>query len=43
MYAGEFSVAKTRTPGGKPYQLMNLPYYLATKIPEYLVYFMDNF
>jgi len=43
MYAGEFSVAKTRTPGGKPYLLMNMPYYLGTKIPEYLAYFMDNF
>jgi len=43
MYGGEFSVIKTRTPGGKPYQLMNMPYYLGTKIPEYLAYFLDNY
>ena len=27
MYAGEFSIEKTKTPGGTPYILMNLPYY----------------
>jgi predicted AAA+ superfamily ATPase len=43
MYAGVFSVVKTRTPGGKPYILMNMPYYLGTKIPEYLAYFLDNY
>ena len=31
MYAGEFKVSKTKKPGGKPYLLMNLPYYLGTK------------
>jgi uncharacterized protein len=43
MYAGEFNVRKTKTPGGKPYLLMNLPYYLGTKINGYLEYFLSNY
>lgn len=43
IYAGEFKVNETITPGGKPYLLMNMPYYLGTKIPEYLKYFIENF
>ncbi len=43
MYAGEFKVSKTKTPGGKSYLLMNLPYYLGTKLPEYIAYFTENF
>ncbi|MCF6224242.1 MAG: AAA family ATPase [Flavobacteriaceae bacterium] len=39
MYAGEFSIEETKTPGGTPYFLMNLPYYLGTKIPEYIDFF----
>jgi predicted AAA+ superfamily ATPase len=42
MYAGKFEIVKTKTPGGKPYLLMNMPYYLGTKIPEYIAYFIDN-
>lgn len=42
LYGGEFSVEETKTPNGKPYILMNLPYYLGTKIPEYLEYFVEN-
>jgi predicted AAA+ superfamily ATPase len=43
MYAGEFNVTETKTPGGTPYLLMNIPYYLGTKIPEYVAYFVTNF
>jgi len=43
MYAGEFKISKTKTPGGKPYLLMNLPYYLGTKINVYLEYFLNNY
>lgn len=43
MYAGVFSIEETKTPSGKPYLLMNLPYYLGTKIPEYLAYFVNNY
>ncbi len=42
MYAGKFEIIKTKTPGGKPYLLMNMPYYLGTKIPEYIAWFIEN-
>lgn len=41
-YAGEFSIDEHITPGGTPYFLMNLPYYCATKLNEYIEYFVDN-
>ena len=41
LFAGEFSIEEAKTPGGKPYYLMNLPYYLASKLPEYLAYFLE--
>ena len=43
IYAGSFSVIKTNTPGGKPYWLMNLPYYLGTRIPEYIAWLVENY
>jgi hypothetical protein len=43
IYAGEFEIQETKTPGGVPYLLMNLPYYLGTLIPEYLAYFIKNY
>jgi uncharacterized protein len=43
MYAGEFKVSKTKTPGGKTWLLMNLPYYLGTKINGYLEYFLSSY
>lgn len=43
IYAGEFKVVETKTPGGKPYLLMNIPYYLGTKLPEYVAYFIENY
>lgn len=42
MYAGEFNIENAKTPGGKPYLLMNMPYYLGTKIPEYIDFFIKN-
>ena len=42
IHAGQFGVETVKTPAGKPYILMNMPYYLATKIPEYIVYFIKN-
>lgn len=38
IYAGEFAIEEVRTPAGTQYYLMNLPYYLCTKIPEYVEY-----
>ena len=42
MYVGEFIINETKTPEGKPYLLMNMPYYLGTKIPEYIEYFVNH-
>ena len=42
IYGGEFRIEETRTPGGKPYQLMNLPYYLGTLINEYVRWFVES-
>jgi predicted AAA+ superfamily ATPase len=43
MFAGDFNIEETKTQGGKPFLLMNMPYYLGTKIPEYMDYFVSNF
>ena len=43
MFSGRFSVEKHVTISGKPYLLMNLPYYFGTKIREYIRYFVENF
>lgn len=44
MYAGAFSVEKHQTSRlNKPYLLMNLPYYLGTKLPEYAEFFVNNY
>lgn len=43
MYAGKYSVEKHTTPGGVSYLLMNLPYYLATKLPEYIDHFVSEY
>ena len=41
MYAGEFRIDQHTTRNGKAYFLMNLPYYLGTKLKEYIEYFID--
>jgi hypothetical protein len=43
MYAGKFSIEEHSTRSGKKYFLMNIPYYLTTKLNEYLSYFVSNF
>lgn len=42
LYAGEFKIEKAKTPGGTDYLLMNMPYYLGTRITEYVEYFVEN-
>ncbi|MCY4215394.1 MAG: AAA family ATPase [Flavobacteriaceae bacterium] len=42
IYGGEFSIQETKTVNGKPFLLMNLPYYLGTQLKEYLLYFVRN-
>ncbi len=43
IYAGEFNVQTTKTREGTPFLLMNLPYYLGTKIYEYVEYFVSQY
>lgn len=43
MYAGKFSIEEHSTRSGKKYFLMNMPYYLSTKLTKYLSYFVANF
>lgn len=43
LYAGKFKIENHKTPDGVPYLLMNLPYFLGTKIPEYINYFVENY
>ncbi|RYM33530.1 DUF4143 domain-containing protein [Brumimicrobium glaciale] len=43
MYGGEFNVIKTKTPKGKEYYLMNLPYYLGTKIYDYIELLLNDY
>lgn len=42
IYGGEFEIQKTKTPEGKDYMIMHLPYYLGTKLYEYLDYFIKH-
>jgi predicted AAA+ superfamily ATPase len=42
IYGGNYSVENHTTPEGKPYVLMNLPYYLGTKIPDYVAELVSN-
>ncbi len=43
LLANRFSVEEAKTPGGTPYHLMNLPYYLASKLPKYAKWMVENF
>ncbi len=43
IYGGKFNIEKQKTPKGTPYILMNLPYYLGTKIQAYINYFVGNY
>jgi hypothetical protein len=44
LYSGDLIIQETKTPSGKPYKLLNLPYFLAGKIDEYIEWFImkDN-
>ncbi len=44
LYAGKFNVERSVTAIHKvPYILMNLPYYLTCKLPQYLDWFLENY
>ncbi len=36
IYSGKFSIERTRTIAGKPFYLLNLPFYLLSKLDDYL-------
>jgi len=42
LYGGEFLLQSARTINGKNYQLLNLPYYLAGRIPEYAKWLVNS-
>jgi predicted AAA+ superfamily ATPase len=42
LYSGKFGVENATTPSGKSYFLLNLPYYLTSKLPEYISWFIEN-
>jgi uncharacterized protein len=42
IYGGKLGVENAVTPGGKPYLLLNLPYYLGARLPECITWFITN-
>ncbi|MFC1591058.1 ATP-binding protein [Thermodesulfobacteriota bacterium] len=42
LYAGPLEIVNSKTPAEKPYRLMNLPYFLAGKIIDYLEWFIEG-
>jgi hypothetical protein len=38
LLGNNFSIEEVKTPSGKPFFLMNLPYFASSKIPEYAAY-----
>lgn len=42
-HANSFSVEKVATPAGKEFYLMNLPYFLSTRLEQYLDWFMQQY
>jgi len=43
VYGGEFKIEAAKTPNKVPYVLMNLPYYLGSRLKEYIAYFVENY
>ena len=42
LYAGPLQLTETSTPSGKPYKLLNLPYFLTGSINAYLQWLVDS-
>ena len=40
LYAGKLQLEEQKTPGGKSFKLLNLPYFLSGKLKEYLDYYV---
>jgi hypothetical protein len=43
LLSNHFSIENVKTPGGTPYLLMNLPYYLSNRVSEYIEWFISNY
>ena len=41
LYAGRISINELKTPKGKTFYLLNLPYYLASTLEEYIDWLMS--
>ena len=41
--SNQLSVEKVSTPGNKPYLLLNLPYYLSTRVSPYIEWFLNRY
>jgi uncharacterized protein len=41
IYSGKFGIEQVETTAGKPFWLMNLPFYLINRLPDYLDYLME--
>lgn len=41
LYAGQLKITNAVTANGKPFQILNLPYYLGTQIEKYLSWFLQ--
>jgi len=42
LYNGPLDIVETKTPAGKTYTLLNLPYFLAGKLKEYIEWFIKS-
>lgn len=42
VYGGMLKIEQHKTISGKPYHLLNLPYYLGTKLDDYISWFLAN-
>ena len=42
LYAGPLEISHVKTPEGKPFHLLNLPYFLASKVQDYVAWMMEK-
>jgi hypothetical protein len=42
LYGGPLDIIETQTPSGRTYTLLNLPYFLAGKLKEYVAWFVEG-
>lgn len=43
LFANQLSIDEVKTTSGKPFFLMNLPYFLAGKLTEYIQWFISSY